>query len=371
MPESLLDFAAQVSRSQGAPFFLYSADVFRKNLRALSESWRSPLYLSVKANPNPAILEVAAEICTGFDISSEREARLVLRVKKDLSACTVSGPAKGNSFLALRELAEVQALHLDSAEEAAATIAWGTRRTLRIALGPSARPKLGFTVEEASALLSQGNGRAYGGFHAYLGRDSFSSQQADAYFGIGEKIAAEFPDRFIGDWSFYLGPGLPAEGASLASVMPRRPLSLEVGRAALAEAGVYCAQVLSVKKGKDRAAVIVDGGLQHFTGWPSPRHGYQSCRVVALRNGLLLPGQSRAAIYGSLCLGNDILHPDSLVPEGLQRDDWICISGAGAYGVTASASDFIGQRRPREWLLDGGRVREISPVGLVGYHEAF
>jgi diaminopimelate decarboxylase len=362
------------------PFFLYSSDSLLGRLDSLKKiiGSRGKLFLSMKANPNPHLLRLAALRCDGFDISSEREAHLLLRIAPNLKSCTISGPGKTDSFLRFLNTQEAYRLHLDSSEEAEAAKDLDVPKTIRLALGAISRPKLGFALEEAETFL-EGSLTRFRGFHGYLGRDAYSQDKAEDFFHRGKILAERFPQRFVEEWEYFLGLGLTA-GSELAQDLNDLPwpanrlTHLELGRACFAQCGLYAAKVLAVKGSMRgaRRALIVNGGLQHFTGWPSQRFGFQNCIVRAFRNGSLLEGREEAySVYGSLCLGNDALHPSSNLPENLRRGDWIVLEGAGAYGLTASAKDFIGQDTAEEWLVEGSRLRNISVTSQTGYHESF
>lgn len=357
--------------AHGRPFFLYDSERLRSAAllrREWKEKFRGGLFVSVKSNPNPHLLRELKDIADGFDVSSLNELHAAGLAGMPADRCSFSGPAKDASVFSQK----VAVYHLDSVEEWERFKGIG-KCTLRLATGPGM--KLGFERTEAEALLKKAPAGSLQGFHCYLGRDAFDVKRLELFFQAADSLRAAFPSAFS-DFQLYTGAGFPAGSAGIKSGLdsvaaPAFPVHLEAGRAVFAECGTYGARVLSVKRREGRAVVIVDGGIQHLSGWASPKTGFSGLTVSAIREGKLLAGGMESAVYGSLCLGNDILHPGAKLPPDLVAGDWLLFPRAGAYGITAGPSQFIGQVFPGEWLADAGKLREISASPPFSYHRAF
>jgi diaminopimelate decarboxylase len=140
---------------------------------------------------------------------------------------------------------------------------------------------------------------------------------------------------------------------------------LEPGRSIAANAGVLVAGVRHLKVAGDHRLAVVDAGMNnlirsalydafHFM-WPTrPRGGaIPPGRSAAVT----LPGLRPLDVVGPVCESTDYLARQRDLPE-LQRDDRLCIFGAGAYGM-AMASQYNGIPRPPEVLVSGADVTLI------------
>ncbi|MGH7702051.1 MAG: diaminopimelate decarboxylase family protein, partial [Gemmatimonadales bacterium] len=131
-------------------------------------------------------------------------------------------------------------------------------------------------------------------------------------------------------------------------------LVLEPGRYLVGSAGVLLTRVLSRKHSGGKNLVIVDAGMNDLVR-PSHYGAYHEILEAQAR------GRPPAAadIVGPVCETGDFLALDRLLP-GLERDDWLVVLGAGAYGFVMS-STYNGRPRPAEVLVDGGRFAVVRP----------
>jgi len=380
-----------------APFFIYNAAILRQNAADLRRMWpashnrHTHLFYSVKANPNPHLVEEIAGFVDGFDVSSFVELEMLRRMRISEDRITASGPGKTDAFLELACSLPVRAVHLDSSEEYQALKKYlrpmspQPRITLRLQLpGPQMR-KLGIPTEEIRELLRTAPSRTFSGFHAYLGRELFSEERLSTTLATMYSLRDEFPMAFAAQFEIYLGPGIPAftVAPQQLSMTSNSPVHIECGRSLIGTAGCYAAPVLSVKSfNTRRRIVIIDGGLQHL-GSPLVSHllGQKGVLCHALRE----RRESTAAgdelcptvVHGSLCLWHDALHPSLMLPRDLKRGDWLAFAPCGSYGLTAAVSQFISQTPAREFFQDSSSTesltspREISPATFQSYALSF
>lgn len=359
--------------SQSAAFFLYDIGNVESNVAEIKNSWATinkinfDVFYSVKCNPNPHLISSVGQYVSGFDVSSPAELEMLIRIGIDPKRITVSGPAKTMKFLGRAASVGVRSIHIDSNDELEffKNNYRGHRPglTLRLALEGGSIRKLGLTEAEIEKILSSSEFGQFDGFHIYLGRESFDPNQAKKILDQFESLFASHHDSFGNIPAVYFGAGIPdLDKMDLQSEMAKIfqnkkynfPVHLECGRALTSSAGYYGAQVLSVKKNDNgRRAVIVDGGIQHISGGiVSPKFGTKGTSILVMtKDGVNKSNTSKAVIFGSLCLGNDIVHPGAELPHNLLVGDWILFSSCGAYGVTASPNQFISTSQPSEWLL--------------------
>lgn len=373
------------------PFFVYDLHAIRQNIARLQsilktqKCERHRLFFSCKANPNSHLLSSMRELVDGFDVSSELELKMLLGMGIEGKSISVSGPGKTDSFLNLATKAGVGAIHVDSLEELEKVRRAPVRVSLRVANESSAGLKLGLDRQELIQALRAVEKNSLRGLHFYLGTESFSIAKLDELVAAGQSLRSEFEDRFAEDFAFYIGPGLPradhiAGDIRLNHLLDKNtPINFECGRAISGNAGWYVAPVLAVKKKSKRNVVILNGGVQHMNVQLFSRiSGDQGMTFAVWRDGEILRSETQSAVvYGSLCTENDVLHPNLQLPQELRRGDWLALGPCGAYNLTASYNQFIGQPMAGEWLFDSGphsllkTAKNISPAEFRAYHESF
>ena len=68
---------------------------------------------------------------------------------------------------------------------------------------------------------------------------------------------------------------------------------------------------------------------------------------------------ARYTIVGPLCTTIDTLASKIDLPE-LRVGDIIAIENSGAYGLTSSPTRFISHPEPREAIIEGGALRDVT-----------
>ena len=152
---------------------------------------------------------------------------------------------------------------------------------------------------------------------------------------------------------------LAAVGGNLASLMDRqlRPnfpearVAIELGRFLVGESGVYVTRVVDRKVSRGRTYLVVDGGLHHQLA-ASGNFGQVIRRnyPVAVAGRMDEPATETVTIVGCLCTPLDLLADQVELPRA-DIGDLVAIFQAGAYGLTASPTAFLGHPAPVEMLL--------------------
>ncbi len=388
-------FESRWAQKEGA-IFVYSTQELKSNIQELRRFWpdrgdyRSSIYYSIKANPNPYIIKEIISNIDGLDASSLGELELLKKLKIDGKKITVSGPAKTDAMMLLAGQLGVQSIHLDSFKELER---WNKlqlnkntldgraiKKTLRIALGGSAK-KLGIGEGELEEVLRLWSGAPLDGFHAYLGRESFSIEIFKSILDKALSLKKKYPKAFSKNFALYLGPGLPSscqfQAEEMSSICKDKdlgiPVHIETGRFIVNTAGVYLAKVLAVKRrSSEQRLVIINGGLQHLaTNMVSPVFDLKGIHCEVIRSSSHRENHCKFQVYGSLGTRNDLIHPAVDFPLDIDRGDWILFFPCGAYGYTAAANQFISPDHIREYLWDGSEWSDISPKSELHYIEAF
>jgi diaminopimelate decarboxylase len=137
----------------------------------------------------------------------------------------------------------------------------------------------------------------------------------------------------------------------LAPALPEASVSLELGRYLVGEAGVYVTRVMDVKESRGRAYAVVDGGMHHQLA-ASGNFGQVIRRNYPMVLGNRLAEQETAplTVVGCLCTPLDLLGDGVDLPRP-EEGDLVVLFQAGAYGLTASPTAFLGHPAPAEVLL--------------------
>ena len=374
------------------PFFAYDRALLSRRVAELRQALPPDLKLSyaVKANPMPAVVQHLARLVDGLDVASAGELKVALDAPVAPEHVSFAGPGKRSAELTQAVAAGVT-IELESAGEARRVVEIGQRLgiTPRVAIrvnpdfdlkasgmrmGGGAQ-QFGVDAEQVPALLAELRSAGIDalGFHIFAGSQNL---RADLICETQRKTV-ELALRLIGDHApalryLNLGGGfglpyferdqpldLPAIGAHLGTLLAEqiRPrlgatrVAIELGRYLVGEAGVYVTRVVDRKVSRGKTFLVVDGGLHHQLA-ASGNFGQVIRRnfPVALARGVDAPPTETANVVGCLCTPLDLLGDEAALPAA-QVGDLIVVFLAGAYGLTASPTAFLGHPAPPEVLV--------------------
>jgi diaminopimelate decarboxylase len=211
------------------------------------------------------------------------------------------------------------------------------------------------------------------GFHVFAGSQNLNAEilceaqgkTVELILALAEKAPA--PVRYVN-----LGGGfgipyfdkdspldLTAIGENLAELvdnrivpnLPEAEVVIELGRYIVGECGVYVTRVVDRKVSRGRTYLIVDGGMHHQLA-ASGNFGQAIRRnyPIVVGNRLTEPAESAATVVGCLCTPLDLLGDDVKLADA-DIGDSIVLFQAGAYGLTASPTAFLGHPPPAEVLV--------------------
>lgn len=371
------------------PLFLYDADMLRARIARLRRAMPAGLaiHYAMKANPFAPLLRLMAGLTGGIDVASGGE--LAQALAAGAREISFAGPGKRNSELeaALRAGAT---LNVESAGELGRIIATAARTGLapRVALrinpdfelkssgmrmGGGAKP-FGIDVDQAPALLRRirDEGLDFRGFHIFAGSQSLDADALIEAEASSVALAARLAEDSgmtpplvnlgggFGIPYFHGDQPLDVEriGAALGETLAARPavlsdsrFALELGRWLVGEAGVYLTRVVDRKQSGGQIFLVCDGGLHHQLA-ASGNFGQVVRRNYPLANASRFdaPADEVANVVGCLCTPLDRLGDQVALPY-TEVDDLIAIFMAGAYGATASPSQFLGHGPAAELLV--------------------
>jgi len=403
-PLSIAGAAAEywVAQAGDTPLFVYDAGIVAARIGQFRAAMPAgvDLHYAIKANPFAALLEFMAPLVDGFDIASAGELALA-SPHKPARTISFAGPGKRDDELAAAIAAGIT-INIESVGEARRALGIGERNgvTPRLAIrvnpdielrgsgmrmGGRASP-FGIDADRAAevARLVIPGGADWRGWHIFAGSQALDAgaiiETQAATLALADRLSDAVGARpplinLGGGFGIPYFPGeVPVDiasiGAALAEQLAERDragtrYAIELGRWLVGEAGVYLTRVVDKKESRGETFLVVDGGLHHqlaATGnlGTVVRRNYP----VAIATAAPDAPTETVSIVGPLCTPLDRLADRVTLPVA-DVGDLVAVFMAGAYGLTASPTAFLGHALPREMLVGqrahAGHSRSGSP----------
>jgi len=380
-----------VEQVGSTPFFAYDRALITDRVKLLRSTLPSRIHLSyaIKANPMPAVVQHLAGLVDSFDVASASEMRRALDTPMRPANVSFAGPGKTEANI-VQAVASGVIIEIESAIEAGRIVQAGKRLALRprvaIRVNPNFEVKgsgmrmgggpqqFGVDAEKVPSVLDKllAANVEFLGFHVFpgsqnLNADILCTAQRRTVDLILDLARNSPPIRYVN-----LGGGfgipyfekdkpldLAAIGANLADLLetaiepnlPEAHVMIELGRYIVGECGVYVTRVVDRKESRGRQYLVVDGGLHHQLA-ASGNFGQVIRRnyPIAVGNRLCEEVDEAVTVVGCLCTPLDLLGDNVRLPHA-EIGDLIVLFQAGAYGLTASPTAFLGHPPPIEVLV--------------------
>ncbi len=389
----------------GTPLFAYDAGLLRRNLTRLRQSVGDhvDIHYSVKANPNPRVIEVFVAEGAGIEIASAAE---YLRARKggcEPERIIFAGPGKGVDELDFVIGQGIGEIHLESDIERETVAAIGRTHGIQVPVSVRVNPnsaaqggamrmggkpaQFGFDeerLEEVLQTIRQTSSLDFKGLHLFAGTQILDADVLHAQWRHGIDLAVQISGligRPIPTIDLGGGLGIPyfkgeheldlkrlAELAGplfeeAADKLPSTRFILEPGRYLAGSAGIYLTEVRAVKESRGEVYVVIDGGMHHHLA-ASGNLGQviKKDYPQVLANRLDADHEMIASIVGPLCTPLDTIGRKVSMPTP-EPGDLIAVLQSGAYGLTASPGGFLSQPMPAEILIDEGQASIIRERG--------
>jgi len=387
--------ATDLVKEFGSPLYVYSENRIRENYRRLLNAYRKrypkfEIYYAVKANNNPAIVQILSNEGSGADCSCLGE----LQIAKDVGV-----PADKRLFTGVfpsrKDFIEVLSngavLNVDNIDDLDHIIQWGSPDILSFRINPDhgasgeeglvfAGPDAKFGVSQSRVEEAYTRAKELGvkrfGVHMMAGSNvlepKFFGEVVEKLFDIIGPIAQKLNIRFeFVDIGGSLGvPYYPDQSeldieAVAESVTNSFKLKLkeyhlgepiliqEPGRYLVADAGVLLTSVNSIKKG-ECPFVGVDAGMNTLLR-PAL---YKTYHHILYANNLNAPCSRKYHVVGPICENTDQFASDRSLPGEISEEDILAILNVGAYGFCMS-SQYNTQPRAAELLVWDGKAEVI------------
>ncbi|MGO4105355.1 pyridoxal-dependent decarboxylase, exosortase A system-associated [Leifsonia sp. YAF41] len=380
------------ARVGSTPFFAYDRALLDQRVDRLRSVLpaRVELSFAMKANPMPAIVQYLARRLDRIDVASGLELRTALDTTIWPDKVSFAGPGKTPAEIRQAVAAGIL-VEVESTTEFRRVIAAGDQLGLtpnvavrvnpdfavkgsgmRMGGGPQ---QFGIDAEQVPAVLREyaTAGANVLGFHVFAGSQNLNAaiiaeaqrHTVDLVSGLAEHLPT--PVRYLnlgGGFGIpYVEKDQPLDldavagnlhelvDGPIAERMPEASPVIELGRYLVGECGVYVTRVLDRKVSRGTTFLVVDGGMHHQLA-ASGNFGQAIRRnyPVAVGNRAELAAEENVTVVGCLCTPLDLLADGVELPPA-DIDDLVVIFQAGAYGLTASPTAFLGHPAPAEVLV--------------------
>lgn len=373
----------------GTPCYVYSRATLERHWRAFDEAFAGRDHLvcfAVKACSNIAILNLLARLGSGFDIVSGGELERVLAAGGDPAKVVFSGVGKTREEIRRALEVGIGCFNVESSSELgrveAVAAELGRRAPVSLRVNPDVdarthpyistglkENKFGIAVDEARALIAGIGDLAHVelvGLDCHIGSqlteiapfvDAMDRMLAFAdeieragtvlrHLNIGGGLGVRYRDE---------EPPLPGEyAAAIVARLGDRAyrVTMEPGRALVANAGILLTRIEYLKPGPYRNFAIVDAGMNDLLRPALYDAWHDIVPVVADGSAPVREWD----VVGPVCETGDFLGKGRRL--ALSEGDLLAVRSAGAYGF-AMSSNYNSRPRAAEVLVDGAQVHLI------------
>lgn len=378
-------------RVGSTPFYAYERTAMTRRVQHVRQHLPADvcLHYSVKANPMPAVVQHMAGLVDGLDVASAGELRCALDTSMPARHICFAGPGKTDAELS-QALAAGATIHIESGGELGRLdrIAQASGIAPQVALrvnpdfelrssgmkmGGGAKP-FGIDAEQVPALLQEirAMGIACTGFHIFCGSQNLHpaalvEAHADS-IALAQRLAdtAALPVATLNLGAGFGIPYFPGEqaldirpiGEALDGALtdwrrnfPASRVALEMGRYLVGEAGIYVARIIDRKISRGQVFLVTDGGMHHHLA-ASGNFGQviRKNYPVAIGNKMAAEQREAVTVVGPLCTPLDILASEMELACAAVGD-LVVVFQSGAYGLTASPTEFLSHAAPLQVVV--------------------
>jgi diaminopimelate decarboxylase len=393
---------AELAEEFGTPLYVYSKGQILENLRAIQTPLREPEHVvcyALKANSNPAILQLLAGEGAGADVVSAGELYLALKSGFPSDKIVFAGVGKREDEIEYGLQNDIVSFNAESMQElqVISLVAMRLGKKARVALrvnpdiDAQSHPYITTGLKENKFGISARE--AFGAFryaatlpslevlgvHTHIGSQITKVEPfvetATFLAGLVSRlreagIAIQHIDVGGGFGVQYINAitheGLPFESGDSApppltqfieQVLPTLQATgcsiwFEPGRSIVANAGVLLTRVLYTKENGSKKFIVVDGGMNDLLR-PALYHAYH--QIVPLK--IETYEHERVDVVGPICETGDFFARDRLLSK-TKRNDLLAVLTTGAYGFV-NASNYNARPKPAEILVNGEKVRVV------------
>lgn len=382
---------AKIADAVGTPTYVYSRATIERHWHAFDQAFGDHPHLilyAVKANSNLAVLGLMAQLGSGFDIVSIGELDRVIAAGGDPGKTVFSGVGKSAAEIERAISLGIRSINIESVPELDRVESIASRLKIRTSVGIRVNPdvdakthpyiatgleqnKFGVAMVDAPAIYSRVNQSEHLDVHSiacHIGSQLTDLapyiETVDRIVDLYEKLKADGIDIPTLDLGGGLGvryrdeqPPQPAQyAAAIIDRLQARglniPVSIEPGRAIVANAGVLLTRVEYLKTGAAKNFAIVDAAMNDLLR-PSL---YQAYQEIIPENRVSTEPERTYDVVGPICESGDWIGQDRQLQ--ISADDLLVVRTVGAYGYVMS-SNYNTRPRAAEVMIDGDRYQVV------------
>lgn len=382
---------AAIAAAVDTPVYVYSRDEILTRARAMLDTVnrvtgsQALICYAVKANSNPAVVQMLQDAGFGADVTSGGELFLARHAGVAPEKIIFSGVGKKSAEIAEALAIGIRAIHVESEMELTAVADEAERLDVIAPIGVRVNPnvsaethpyistglhahKFGVPRERAVSILRVAAAHSHlrpVGLAAHIGSqitdldpfgqavrflielademkaESIPLEYIDAGGGLGIDYQGSAPAAT--DWVEVIGKLVADAGYGLV---------LEPGRSIVGRSGALITRVVYTKEQGRKQFVIADAGMTDLIR-PTLYQAHHPIFPVRESAG----EYETVDLVGPICETSDFLARERLLPP-VGRGDLLAVLHAGAYGY-AMSSNYNGHLRPAEVLVEGDTFRVI------------
>jgi len=380
-----------IAAAVDTPVYVYSRDEILTRAQAMLDTvnrvtdGQALICYAVKANSNPAVVQMLRDAGLGADVTSGGELFLARHAGVSPDKIIFSGVGKKSAEIAEALAVGIRAIHVESEMELTAVADEAERLNVVAPIGVRVNPnvsaethpyistglhahKFGVPRERAIGILRAAAAHPHlqpVGLAAHIGSqitdlDPFGQavrflielademkaegiplEYIDAGGGLGIDYQGSAPAAT--DWVEVIGKLVADAGYGLV---------LEPGRSIVGRSGALITRVVYTKEQGRKQFVIADAGMTDLIR-PTLYQAHHPIFPVRESAG----DYETVDLVGPICETSDFLARERLLPP-VGRGDLLAVLHAGAYGY-AMSSNYNGHLRPAEVLVEGDTFRVI------------
>lgn len=395
-----------LAKKYGTPLYAYDSSVIEEKIKLLKDCLPKEMNIlySMKANPNHGIISHIQSQLFGVEVASEGELCTAIRIGVKPENIIFVGPGKtedelefavSNNILTIVAESELEIQRIDDIskrydKKTHVSIRINPLKELsgaRIKMGGTAK-QFGFDEELVGGVFERTRSLKnvdIAGIHVYMGTQVLDAnvliENFKNIFEIAKNIELNhnvklnfidfgggfgipyFKDEVELDLSI-LKDGLHNVFEENRSFFDFNKLKLfvESGRFLVAESGYYLTKILYKKYSRNKAFLITDGGSNHHSSAAGigrfVRHNFPLTILDKQDSNIT----ENVDVVGPLCTPTDVLAQNVDLPFA-KEGDIVAILKSGAYGITASMSDFLSHTKPAEVIFNKDKHYLVGKKG--------
>ncbi len=359
-------------QSINTPFYYYDINILKANLEALKNSInnKNKVHFALKSNFNNKILDIINSYGFGIDAVSGNEIKKAIEVGFKSEDIVFAGVGKKDSEIQFSIDNNISYLNSESFQEIEVINEISSKSNritpISIRINPNIKTqthkhiqtgyrnnKFGIDINDLNEVIDYSNkfkNIEIVGFHFHLGsqinnnspflklcsivnevNDVFKVKSINIkYINVGGGLAIDYSnpiDNSISDFKNFIS--LFNKNIFLND---KQIIHFELGRSIVGQCGFLISKVLFIKKSYEKNYVIIDAGMNDLIR-PALYNTYHKVINITSKS----PEKINYDVVGPVCESSDTFAYDYPLPI-TNRDDFIVICSAGAYGQSMSSN---------------------------------